>query len=75
VLYQGNRVDIPLLDTWPRGYAWAIHGFTTAFEETGETRFLNAAKTGRGFLHQPGPLGLRALLVFSDQRIASQSAH
>jgi len=44
VLYQGNRGDIPPLDTWARGHSWAAHGFTTAFKETGDTRFLNAAK-------------------------------
>jgi len=44
VLYQGNRVDIPPPDTWARGHAWAIHGFTTAFQETGDPDLLNAAK-------------------------------
>lgn len=44
VLFQGNRAIDPPLDTWARGHAWAINGFTTVFEETGDTRFLNAAK-------------------------------
>lgn len=45
VLYQGNReTDIPPLDTWARGHAWGLHGFTTAYQETGDARFLGAAK-------------------------------
>jgi len=49
VLSQGNRVDIPPLDTWARGHSWAIHGFTTAYQETGDPRFLAAAQQTADF--------------------------
>jgi Glycosyl Hydrolase Family 88/Bacterial Ig domain len=49
VLYRGNRAIDPPLDTWARGQAWAIHGFTTAFQETGDTRFLDTAKRAADF--------------------------
>jgi hypothetical protein len=56
VLYQGNRVDIPPLDTWARGHAWGIYGFTAAYQETGDTRFLNAAKqTADFYINQVPP--------------------
>lgn len=44
VLLQGNRAISPPLDTWARGHAWAINAFTTVFQETGDARFLDAAK-------------------------------
>ncbi len=44
VLYQGNRAIDPPLDTSARAHAWAIYGFTMAYRETGDTRFLDTAK-------------------------------
>lgn len=49
VLYQGNRAINPPLDTWARGHAWAINAFTTVFQESGDTRFLDAAKRTADF--------------------------
>lgn len=49
VLFQGNRVAIPALDTWARGHAWAIHGFTMAYQESGDARFLSAAERAADF--------------------------
>ena len=44
VLSQGNRAIDPPLDTWARGHAWGTYGFTMAFRETGDTRFLETAR-------------------------------
>jgi unsaturated chondroitin disaccharide hydrolase len=38
--HQGLSDD----STWARGQAWAIYGFTMAFRETKDTRFLDAAR-------------------------------
>ncbi len=42
--------------TWARGQAWATYGFTMAYRETGDTRFLNAAqRTADWFLANVPP--------------------
>ena len=35
--------------TWARGHAWAVHGFTTAYRESGDERLLDAARRTAGF--------------------------
>ncbi len=46
--HQGNADD----STWARGQAWAIHGFTTAFEYTQKALFRDTAeKCGRYFVN------------------------
>jgi unsaturated chondroitin disaccharide hydrolase len=49
VISQGNRVGIPAQDTWARGHSWATYGFTMAFEETGDARFLDAAERAANY--------------------------
>ena len=44
VLYQGNRAIDPPCDTWARGHAWGTYGFSMAFRETGDARFLDTAR-------------------------------
>lgn len=35
--------------TWARGQSWAVHGFTTAYRESGDTRLLDAARRTADF--------------------------
>jgi rhamnogalacturonyl hydrolase YesR len=44
VLFRDNDGSPCPLDTWARGQAWATYGFTMAFRESGDTRFLDTAK-------------------------------
>jgi unsaturated chondroitin disaccharide hydrolase len=56
VLFRDNRA-LPgqPLDTWARGHAWATYGFTTAFRESGDMRFLDAAKKAADFYINHSP--------------------
>jgi unsaturated chondroitin disaccharide hydrolase len=49
--HQGWRSD----STWARGQAWALYGFTTAYEFTGDNRFLETAQRCADFFvdHTP----------------------
>ena len=44
--------------TWSRGQAWAIHGFTTAYRETGDQRFLDTARRTADYFIQHLPTDL-----------------
>ena len=52
---RGTHAGYDDESTWARGQAWAIHGFTIAYRETQDTRFLGTArKTADYFLaHLP----------------------
>jgi unsaturated chondroitin disaccharide hydrolase len=44
VVAKGNGQGYDPESSWSRGQAWAIYGFTTAYRETGDTRFLDTAR-------------------------------
>ena len=41
---KGNPQGYDLASTWARGQAWAVAGFTIAYQETHDRRFLEAAR-------------------------------
>jgi unsaturated chondroitin disaccharide hydrolase len=54
-VWQGTAQGMSDTSTWARGQAWAVHGFTTAYRETGDPRLLDAARKAAGFVvtHTP----------------------
>jgi hypothetical protein len=44
VLWRGTFAGASDSSTWARGQSWAIYGFTMAYRETGDARFLNTAQ-------------------------------
>ncbi len=44
VLSRGTYAGASDESTWARGQSWAIYGFTMAYRETGDLRFLNTAQ-------------------------------
>ena len=44
VLSRGTYAGAADESTWARGHAWATYGFTMAYRETGDARFLNTAQ-------------------------------
>lgn len=44
VRWRGTKQGYSDSSTWSRGQAWAIYGFTMMYRETGDTRFLDAAR-------------------------------
>jgi unsaturated chondroitin disaccharide hydrolase len=48
-VWQGTVQGLADDSTWARGQAWAVHGFTTAYRETGDPRLLAAARRTASF--------------------------
>lgn len=44
VLWRGTFAGASDESTWARGQSWGVYGFTMAYRETGDTRFLNTAQ-------------------------------
>ena len=44
LLKQGTSAGASDVSTWARGQAWGIYGFTMAYRETGDARFLSTAQ-------------------------------
>lgn len=49
VLHQQTNQGYADNSTWSRGQGWAIYGFTVMYRETGDKRFLEAAKKAANF--------------------------
>jgi unsaturated chondroitin disaccharide hydrolase len=54
-VWAGTAQGASDTSTWARGQAWAVHGFTTAYRETGDPRLLAAARQAAGFVVTHAP--------------------
>ena len=54
-VWSGTTQGLSDTSTWARGQAWAVHGFTTAYRETGDPRLLAAARQAAGFVVTHAP--------------------
>ena len=52
---DGNPQAYDLHSTWARGQAWAVAGFAGAYAETGDARFLSAARRTAAFFEDHLP--------------------
>ena len=63
--HQGLKDD----SSWARGQAWGLYGFTVCFRETGDVRYLDAAKKIAAFTRENLPEDLVAYWDFNDPAI------
>ena len=47
--WRGTVQGVADTSTWARGQSWAVHGFTTAYDESRDPRLLDAARRVAGF--------------------------
>lgn len=54
-VWKGTVQGLHDESTWARGQSWAVHGFTTAYRESGDPRLLDAARRTADFalVHLP----------------------
>ena len=48
-VWKGTRQGLSDTSTWARGQSWAVHGFTSAYDETRDRRLLSAARRTADF--------------------------
>ena len=54
-VWRGTVQGLSDTSTWARGQAWAVHGFTTAYRESGDRRLLVAARRTADFAVSHAP--------------------
>ena len=63
--HQGLKDD----SSWARGQAWGLYGFVVCFRETGDTKYLDAAKKIAAFIQQNLPEDLVPYWDYNDPAI------
>lgn len=63
--HQGLNDD----SSWARGQAWGLYGFAVCFRETGDVRYLDAAKKIAAFIQENNPEDLVPYWDYNDPAI------
>ena len=63
--HQGLKDD----SSWARGQAWGLYGFVVCFRETGDTKYLDAAKKIAAYIQQNLPEDLVPYWDYNDPAI------
>ncbi len=63
--HQGLNDD----SSWARGQAWGLYGFAVCFRETGDERYLDAAKKIAAFIQENNPEDLISYWDYNDPAI------
>lgn len=69
IRWQGTHQGLHDESYWSRGQAWGLYGFTMAYRETGEQKFLDTAKEIADFFLNNLPEDLIPYWDFSDPEI------